>query len=241
MDEAEVERAVLLGWYWERLENCHLQNRFYAECIHAHPDRLSAFASVYPGQGGAGAVAALAELDWARENGLCGLGELSPHSVGWSVDDPILASILERAGDWGWPVNLHVTETDSRAYPGKVETPLGDFLKLAKAHPHTRFILAHWGAGLPFVVKTPLPQNLYFDTAASPLIYDTAVWAKFVESVGAERVLFGSDYPLNLYPAKNAQSEMRCFADELREESGLTTDEIRVIGSDNARSLLGLR
>jgi len=241
MDEAGVERAVLLGWYWEHLESCRLQNRFYADCIRAYPDRLSAFASIHPEEGKEGEVAAFAELDWAREHGLSGLGELSPHSVGWAVDDPLLAAILERAGDWGWPVNLHVTESDSRPYPGKVETPLGDFLKLAEAHPRTRFILAHWGAGLPFVVPTPLPKNLFFDTAASPLIYDPTIWRGFVDAVGAERVLFGSDYPLNLYPALSAQPEMRRFADELREHSGLTPDEIRVIGGDNARSVLGLR
>jgi len=253
MDEAGVERAILLGWYWEHLESCRLQNRFYADCVRAHPDRLSAFASVHHGAGRAGEAAALAELDWAREHGLCGLGELSPHSVGWPVDDPLLAAILERAGDWGWPVNLHVTEADSRPYPGKVETPLGDFLTLAKSHPRTRFILAHWGAGLvPFYFasplsearqddRSPLPHNLYFDTAASPLIYDAGIWRKFVDAVGAERILFGSDYPLNLYPSLSAQPEMRRFVDELLEESGLTTEEIRVIGSDNARRLLGLR
>jgi len=263
MDAAGVERAILLSWYWEHLESCRLQNRFYAECIRAHPDRLSAFASVHPGEGRAGEIDALADLDWARENGLCGMGELSPHSVGWPVDDPLLAAVLERAGDWGWPVNLHVTEADSRPFPGKIETPLGDFLTLAKAHPRTRFILAHWGGGLVPVSGrgevhshsagatqaasaesgTALPPNLFFDTAASPLIYGAGSrpWKAFVAAVGAERILFGSDYPLNLYPALNAQPEMRCFADALREESGLTPDEIRVIGGDNARSLLGLR
>jgi len=256
MDEAGVERTILLGWYWERLENCRLQNRFYAECVRAHPDQLSAFASVSPSEGSGGETVVFAELDWAHENGLCGLGELSPHSVGWSVDDPILASILERAGAWGWPVNLHVTEADSRPYPGKVETPLGDFLKLAEAHPLTRFILAHWGGLVPFYFAGPslgarraesvasfssLPQNLYFDTAASPLIYDASIWRRFVDAVGAERVLFGSDYPLNLYPGLNARPEMCRFADELRDQSGLTPDKIRVIGSDNARRLLGLR
>jgi len=276
MDEAGVERAILLSWYWEHLESSRLQNRFYADCVRAHSDRLSAFASVHPGEGRKGEIAALAELDWARDHGLCGLGELSPHSVGWAVDDPLLAAILERAGDWGWPVNLHVTEADSRPYPGKIETPLGDFLMLAEAHPRTRFILAHWGglvpfycAGLPLEARqerslasfSSLPPNLYFDTAASPLIYGRGknsragradkvtspnepverLWRKFADAVGAERILFGSDYPLNLYPALNAQPEMRRFADELREQAGLTPEEIRVIGGDNARSLLGLR
>ncbi|KXU35530.1 hypothetical protein AXK11_05925 [Cephaloticoccus primus] len=255
MDEAGVERSVLLGWYWERAENCRLQNRFYADCVYAHPDRISAFASVSPS---AGEDAVLHELDWAREHGLCGVGELSPHSIGWACEDPILAAVLARAGDWGWPVNLHVTEPVSRDYPGKVETPLADFAQLAAAHPHTPLILAHWGGRLPLLlggaagadtaayvedggaaVDFALPQNLYFDTAASPLIYGPDIWQKFVARVGAERVLFGSDYPLNLYPALSAEPDIARFAAELRERSGLTAEEICVISTDNARRLLG--
>jgi len=266
MDAAGVERAILVAWYWEHLESCRLQNRFYAACVRAHPDRISGFACVHPDEGEA---AALDELDWAHENGLCGVGELSPHSVGWPLDDPTLAAVLARAGDWGWPVNLHVTEPDSRPFPGKVETPLGDFLRLAAAHPRTRFILAHLGGGLvPFYFAgrceahghlrsqteaarqntalpppASLPQNLYFDTAAAPLIYGkraAQVLRDFVAAVGAERVLWGSDYPLNLYPALAAQPELRRFAAVLREDLGFTASEIRVIGGDNARSLLGL-
>src|SRR5258708_5237237 len=48
MDAAGVERAVLLGWYWENPSTCAWQNRFYAECVRAHPDRLSAFATLHP-------------------------------------------------------------------------------------------------------------------------------------------------------------------------------------------------
>src|SRR5580704_10473136 len=48
LDAAGIERAVLLGWYWEKPESCRSQNRFYAECVKLHPDRLSAFATVHP-------------------------------------------------------------------------------------------------------------------------------------------------------------------------------------------------
>ena len=40
--------VVLLGWYWESAETCAWQNRFYAACIRAHADRLSAFATFHP-------------------------------------------------------------------------------------------------------------------------------------------------------------------------------------------------
>src|SRR5690606_2520354 len=85
MDAAGVERAVLLGWYWERPENCVWQNRFYADCVRAHPDRFAAWAAVHAG---APAEAVREELRRARDDGLTGLGELSPHSQGAGFDAP---------------------------------------------------------------------------------------------------------------------------------------------------------
>src|SRR5476649_815142 len=64
MDAAGVERAILLGWYWETPASCARQNRFYAECLRAHPGRLSAFATFHPA---AGAAAVAEELRWARD------------------------------------------------------------------------------------------------------------------------------------------------------------------------------
>lgn len=214
MDAAGVARAVLLGWYWNRPETCAVQNRFYATCVRTHPDRLSACATIHPGAGG---DTMLAEMRRARDEGLVGLGELSPHSQGVAPDDPAWTEALALADDWGWPVNLHVTDPDGRLYPGRVETPLADFVRLARAFPRVRFVLAHWGALLPLrephVLSLP---NLFFDTAASPLLYGAEVWAKFLAAVPAERVLFGSDHPLNLYPKFDAAPLMARFIAEAR-------------------------
>lgn len=236
MDEADVERAVLLGWYWERAASCRLQNRFYAKCIRAHPDRLSAFATVSPSEG---ADVALEELKRARDAGFCGVGELSPHSVDWSLADEALHAVLARAGEWGMPVNLHVTEPESRDYPGKVLTPLSDFLNLAQAHPSTNFILAHWGGCLPLVTNESLPPNIWYDTAATPLLYDQTIWRKFVAKVGEERVLFGSDFSLNLYPAIDEEPNMTRLVAEVH-RSDLTAPQLKAIVWDNARRLLKL-
>ncbi|MSU22821.1 MAG: amidohydrolase [Opitutus sp.] len=206
MDRAEVARAVLLGWYWEKPESCAWQNRFYAECVRAQPQRLAAFAALQPL---AGRAATLEEMTRAQGEGLIGVGELSPHSQGYGVDDPVFRAVLEQAGQWKLPVNLHVTDPEGRAYPGRVETPLADFVRLAREHPTTTFVLAHWGGMLPRrEAGANKLENIYFDTAASPLLYGADVWRKFLELVPAKRVLFGSDYPLNLYPKLDAEPTM---------------------------------
>ena len=197
MDRAGLQRAVLQGWYWQNPATCVIQNRFFADCIRAHPDRLLAFAALHPG---AGFWPTLQEMHRARDAGFAGFGELSPHAQGVRVDDAVLEEMLVLAGDWKMPVTFHVTDPDSKAFAGRVETPLADFVTLAQRHPATTLILAHWGGLLPLrdPVAARLP-NLWYDTAASPLLYGAEVWARFTAAVPADRVVFGSDYPLNLY------------------------------------------
>ena len=91
MDAAGVNQAVLLGWYWENQATCVEQNKFYAGCVRAHPDRLAAFATLHPTAG----PAALDEVRRAVGEGLIGLGELSPHSQHFGLDDTIWRQLLK--------------------------------------------------------------------------------------------------------------------------------------------------
>jgi predicted TIM-barrel fold metal-dependent hydrolase len=236
MDAAGVDRAVLLGWYWETPGSCGLQNRFYAECVRAHPDRLSAFATVQPLAAGD----ALAEMRRAREAGLAGLGELSPHSQGLAVDDPRWLAVLALADEWRWPVNLHVTEPDGGAYPGRVETPLTDFPRLATQFPRVNFVLAHWG-GRIWRAGADWPINMWVDTAASPLLYgaDAEIWREGLERAGAARVLWGTDYPLELYPREPRKGTLAGFLEEARARVSSRGHRGVVLG-ENAARLLGL-
>jgi hypothetical protein len=66
--------------------------------------------------------------------------------------------------------------------------------------PGNPIICAHWGGGLPFYslmpeVKESL-KNVYFDSAASPFLYQPEVFNAVAELVGAGKALFASDYPL---------------------------------------------
>ncbi len=229
MDAAGIERSVLLGWYWEYQATCIEQNIFYAECVRAHPDRLAAFATVHPGVDSA----ALLELRRAVDDGLIGLGELSPHTQ-HSLIDPDWTELLELAGDLKISVNLHVTDPTSPPFPGRVETPLEDFVRLAQAHPRVTFILAHWGGGLDI---TRLP-NVLLDTAAAPLIYGEKIWPRLGRDVPAERVLFGSDHPLDLYPRTLPGAGVRPFVEEAERHVTDAAARAALLGG-NARRLFG--
>jgi hypothetical protein len=79
-------------------------------------------------------------------------------------------------------------------------------------------------------VKTAL-KNVYFDTAASPFLYTSEIYGQVVQLVGAEKILFGSDYPL---------ISQRRF---LKEINGLALPvEIKksILGG-NAQKLLGIQ
>jgi len=235
MDADGVARAVLLGWYWENPDTCAQQNAFYAACVRAHPDRLSAFATLHPH---GGREAARAELRRARDAGLVGLGELSPHSQGHGVDDPVFREVLDAAGELGLPVTLHVTDPDVAPYPGRVMTPLEDFVTLARGHPRTTFILAHWGGLLPLREAAARElENVYYDTAASPLLYREDIWRRFLAVVPAERVLFGSDFPLNVYPRIDGEPGFaRLIAEAHR--AGPNGAQLKAIMHDNAARLV---
>ncbi len=233
MDSAGVDRAVLLGWYWETHDTCVRQNRFYAECVRAHPDRFSAFAAIHAASG----AAALAEVRRVKDDGLIGLGELSPHSQGVAVQDDDWLAVLALAGELGLPVNVHVTDPLIGRYPGRVETPLADFRAMAQGFPHVRFILAHWGGRL-WREGGGWPANVWVDTAATPLLYGVeSVWKEGVAACGAGRVLWGSDYPLDLYP-RDDRGTFAGFLTEAREH--VPTESVTGVLGGNARGLLGL-
>jgi hypothetical protein len=225
----------MLGWYWERQETCDLQNGWHAAWIRRHPKRLFGFAAVQPAAGGRAAEA----LERALDSGLCGVGELLPQAQGFSLEDPSWRRILERAIRRRVPVNLHATDPGKGAAAGP-RTPLRAYLRLAREYPEATLILAHWGGGLAFRTEPedgPIPPNLFFDTAASPLLYDPGVFRRAVDQVGAGRILYGSDYPLMLYPRQDRAPGFARFLGEIA-GAGLTPDERAQILGSNIRRLL---
>jgi hypothetical protein len=86
-------------------------------------------------------------------------------------------------------------------------------------------------------VEGPLPANLYFDTAASPLLYDRGVFRSAMDRVGAGRIIFGSDYPLILYPREARKPGFARFLGEIA-GAGLTPGEREAMMGSNIRRLV---
>lgn len=242
MDAAGVDQVVMLGWYWENQDTCDLQNGWFADWHRAHPDRIQAFAAVNPATG----PRALTALDRALDAGLIGVGELCPQAQGGHLNDDNWSRVFALAAARGIPVNLHVTDPLAIT-PGSCAkpTPLEPYIEMIKAHQATTFILAHWGGGIPFYELNPrlkpLFKNVYYDTAASPLLYDRRVYRHVADLIGAERILWGTDYPLFTHPRIAEDVTFQRDLDDARSaRAALTPTELDLILGGNAARLFNI-
>ena len=64
------------------------------------------------------------------------------------------------------------------------------------------------------------------------------IFRNVIHLVGAEKVIFGSDYPLKLYPKKQKQVEMKTFIKDIQSKAGLNQNECEQIFEKNICSLL---
>lgn len=239
MDAAGIEKSVLLGWYWENEATCRWHNQIIARWTQAAPDRFIGFAAIHPG---ASAENVVDQCEHADNLGLCGVGELhtgiqrfNSSSEGWQA----LADWCTRSN---WPINLHATEAVGRNHPGNAPTSLQDFLSMASNNPNLKLILAHWGGGLAFFELNPAVRrnlkNVYYDTAASPLLYEPSIFRHMIEIAGPDKILFGSDYPLRIYPKKQKEPNFTAFINSIRDEADLAPEESAAIMHNNIRTLI---
>src|SRR5262249_46901363 len=156
------------------------------------PDRLIGFAAIQPAAG----EAAVREVERVARAGLRGVGELMPHGQGYRLDQtPLIAPIAEACVALGLPLQTHTSEPVGHVYPGQGEVTVQTVLHLATSFPELKLICGHWGGGLPFYELMPevraAATNVFYDTAASPYLYDARVYQAARVLVGAEKVLFG--------------------------------------------------
>lgn len=237
MDEAKIDRCVLLGWYWENQETCQWQNDYYATCLDQDPNRFIGFASFH-----SGLANPVEELERRRDQGFLGIGECHPWVQGSSPRDPIWMNCMEFASNAGWPVTFHVTEPVGHEYPGRVPTPFEDFLWIARQFPDLKIILAHAGGLFPFYELNPQIKseltNVFYDLAACPLLYESGIYRQLIQVVGCEKLLWGTDYPLRIFPKTQKEPNFSSFQEIICREGKLNDEEKAAIFGKNLLSLL---
>lgn len=217
MDEAGVERAVIQGWYWENPDTCDELNAEISAFAKRHPDRISAFAAVQPAYGRRAVETAMR----ARENGFSGIGELHDGVQKFSYASADFEMLADACARERLPVCIHLTERSPRRYLGKVATDFGGATAAARRFGNVDFIFAHWLGGEIFENPENAAElvgrgNVFFDSAASPFLASADAWKTATENF-PDAAVYGSDYPLRLYPRKFKTEEMRTIATEAAE------------------------
>ena len=231
MAGAGVEHSVVVGFGWTDLGVARESNDYILGAAADYPRQLTGFCAVNPAWG----LAARAEVERCAAAGARGIGELHPDTQGFDLADyRTMAPLMELARQGDLPVLVHCSEPVGHSYPGKGQTTPDKVYRFIRNFPENVIIGAHWGGGLAFYGLMPeLPGELakvYFDTAASPFLYRKEVFAMAAQTIGADKILLGSDYPLLRQRRLLSQVET-CGLD--------AADQAAILGGNAAR-LLGL-
>jgi predicted TIM-barrel fold metal-dependent hydrolase len=231
MDATGVDAAIAFSFGWTDPGLIEETNSYVMDSMRRYPGRIYGMAVLQPTVG----ERAVRELERCAEAGMVGLGELMPHGQGYRLSDiDLLTPVMEVVRQHQLLVLSHCSEPVGHSYPGKGNVSLPDIVTFLTAFPDVRFIAAHWGGGLPFYSLMPEIQrvtaNVWYDTAASPYLYRNTIVPAVAQIVGADRILFASDYGL---------LHQQRVIDYVR-QSGLSTEEVEMVLGGNAKALLGL-
>jgi predicted TIM-barrel fold metal-dependent hydrolase len=231
MDQEEIDVSVILNIGWTTHDLCVETNDYILESIARYPNRLIGFGAVQP----LSPEAAAREIERCAQGGMRGIGELRPDVqlldlADTSVTEPFFATLRQH----NLILLVHASEPVGHCYPGKGSVTPELLYDLITGLPEHPIVCAHWGGGLPFYALMPEVKaalaNVFFDTAASPYLYQPRIYPQVAELAGRDKILFGSDWPL-LRPSR------------LREEIDsldLPPETRELILSGNAQRLLNI-
>ncbi|MDD4160341.1 MAG: amidohydrolase family protein [Synergistaceae bacterium] len=222
MDECGVDRSVVLNVVTK--ENQHENVLRFAK--ETNSERIISFGSVLPSS-----VYALEYIWKISDEELKGV-KFHPALQRIYPADEQYFPIYDLARALNLIVTFHVGFDPS--YPDELNASPESMLKIAKNFPGLRIVAAHLG-GLKMaenVLDAVAGQSdIYMDTAycADPWL-DRGLLREIIKKHGAERILFGSDYPWHL-PSMEIS---------LIRSLDISEEEKEMILGGNARQLLGI-
>ena len=193
-------------------------NDFILEQVSLHPEFLG-FGTVH-----AGMENLMEEVDYIRTNGLRGI-KMHPDSQVFDIDDPRLLPMYE-ALQGKLPVILHMGDLRyDYSHPKRLRRVLELFPKL-------QVIAAHFGA---YQIHEQAYEQLkdkdcFFDVSSSLMFMDEGVAENYINQYGAERFVYGSDFPM-----WDPVEEMARF-----QKLKLTDEQFEQISHKTAEHILGL-
>ncbi len=177
----------------------------YIAGIHVHPDFVDE---------------SVAEIKFAADNGVRLIGELVPYMHGWSdYSCRGFSDILDEAEKYNMVVSLHVGDH-------------GQMRKMASEHKNVKFVIAHPGEkerALKHIEAMKACDNMYLDLSGGGM-FRYGLVRYLCDQVGAERVLFGTDYPI---------CNLKMYVGAVMGER-LRDCERELIFSENAKRVLGI-
>jgi len=231
MDENGVYQSVVFGFPWRNFETTKTHNDYILGAVAKYPKRLKGFCCVDPKSD-----QSATEVIRCLDAGLSGVGEIAFYGNGFdqSAQDQ-LAPIMDICRERNLPILIHTNEPIGHDYHGKSPMTMAQILATAERYKNNKIVLAHWGGGIFFFnllkkeIKETL-ENVYVDTAASPFLYDPLIYQIALQIIGADKILFGSDFPL-INPKRYFQEI---------ETSGISMDDQEKICGRNAVKILNI-
>lgn len=223
MDQCGIDMSVIGALQW--LAGYPAQaNVATAKAVEKYPNRFMGTVYVHP-QGGIDKALEEAER-YVRQLGFKAIGEIHPATEFTPANsERYYYPVMEKAIELKVPVHIHCGDPATDPFSGPML--IGD---LAERFPEARIILGHLGHrrwyDAIWTVKNH--DNLLVDTSFA----QTSALVKAVQVLGAERVLFGTDTPVN-NPA--------AMLSHVRGAYGLTEEQKSLILGKNAAKLLGLK
>lgn len=194
-------------------------NEFIAGIVAKQPERFIGFGTLHPNSENQSA-----DLDKLQELGLIGV-KLHPDIQNFKIDDYRCLKIYEECEKRGLPILIH---TGDYRYDNSNPNRLIPILEIYK---NLTVIGAHFGGWSIWEDASQALSkfdNLYVDCSSSLSYIDKETAVKIIKRYGADKVLFGTDYPLH-----SPENELKLFF-----ELGLSPEDNKKILSENIKKLL---
>lgn len=165
------------------------------------------------------------EIARMKELGLSGI-KLHPIFQGFDTDEEKALKMYECIGS-NFPVLIHVGDVNSDA------TTPRRLSKVIDMFPEITFIAAHMGGYSEWdeAEEYLYGKNVYFDTSSSVRMLKPKEARRLIRKHGADKILFGTDYPLSSH-----KQEFKCL-----EKLKLTDEEYDMIFWKNAYKLFKIK